>query len=74
MSDAYVRVTLRDYNTQNFLYQNLFHYTRPIEFNLPKPDIQVTYDTQNNTISFSSSNFAYYVYAYIEDDITFKLD
>ena len=40
---------------------------------LPKPDIQIAYDFDNNQMTLSTSNYASYVYLHLDEDTTLKL-
>ena len=42
--------------------------------NLPKPNLSVVYNEASNSLTLSTTNFAYYTYLYLDDDVNLKLD
>ena len=62
LNSTYVRVACYNYTSGALLDSTLFYYVRPIYWTLPVPDLQVTCSDASNSCSFSTSNFASYVY------------
>jgi hypothetical protein len=55
------------------LAMNIQIYVRPIALKLVKPDLSVVYDEVNNSLTLTTTNFAYYVYIFLDEDVTLKL-
>lgn len=72
---TYFRTRLYDYSTKALLHTDNFFYVRPIARVLPKPNVQVTCNDALRSCSFSTTNFAHYLYLELKDsnDTTLRL-
>ncbi len=74
-NSSYVRVRLSDYSSGALIDTNLQYFTRPLYWNLPKPELNVTCNDAANSCFFSTTNFASYVYLELRGsaDTTFRV-
>ncbi|CDW90651.1 beta-mannosidase [Stylonychia lemnae] len=70
---TYLRSYFISNNQQNYLFITTQILSRPLNMELPLPNIEISYDYENNEMTLRTTNFGYYIYIYLEDDINLKL-
>lgn len=75
LNSTYARASLRSYDSKKLLHTSNFFYVRPIYRTLPKPQLNITCVDAQKKCSFSTTNFAHYVYLELmnSDDTTLRL-